>query len=435
MEFFFLSTGLLPLLIIYVLVRRASARSIVYIPDALLMATGSHAVGSLMLLWRNDTEATQFIAAAALFSFYAVALSTIGVLLLTRPCRLRLRIYSVYISRVVSYDIALALIVVLNLGVMAILFSNSGIAALIVSAFTGAVDTNLLDVRKAITASTQGYVFPGLIKLVRDVVSPIAITSFVLSRHNALGSKLLWLSVLCTLCSILIGGQRFPAVLLIVSLVIGLLVRQAIEGEKIKFVSAKNLKYGITVLILFYVMSQLLGRTGDVSGGFAATLWTFTALVERIFIIVPQEAEKTFQFWSAIGPTWGLSWLSDLIILLPGAADTSLSSQLHELGGGSAQGNAPLFFAIDAWLAFGWIGIPLTSLLFVLLFHVIDATLWSYRSPCNDAARIVFYLNVPLMYSPFLFLLYGGIIILPIVGWTLFASQLRIRGRRLRLAA
>lgn len=436
MELVLFWTSFVGISILYFLFRRVSGRPALYLPDALVLATGSHTIGALFLLAKNETVATQFIASAAFLSFTAVATFTLLILALTRPHKPHRN--STYFKSGTIYSAALVLVTLSNLGILAILMLNPAIGALIIASFTATDDTNLLAVRKAITASTEGYMSPGLIKLIRDIISPIVLVSFVLSRPKASRSILFWLATICTLASILVGGQRFPMLLILVALVLGFIGRRGIEGQKFKLGLGEILKYGGGILFLFYLMSALLGRTEERASALEAAWWSLNSLVVRIFSIVPHEAEKTFAFWSKVGPTWGQSWLSDLAILLPGAATSSLSSQLHEAGGGSAQGNAPLFFAIDSWLAFGWFGIPIACLLFLIMLHMIDTTLWTYRSPGNDSARIVLYLNVPLMYSPFLFLLYGGLIVLPIVAWTLVTRgelRLGVRPKRIRRTA
>ncbi len=401
----------------YIAVRRVSGRPAIYTPDAFVFATGSHTIGALIIRGTHETAAIQHISMAAFISFFSAILFTVIVVAVTRPNKPLL--ISSYFNRDQNYRLALMLVAFANLGIIAGLLLNPAISRLIIAAFFLTDETSLLVVRKAITASTEGYMSPGLIKLVRDVISPIVFVSFILSTPKAHRSTLLWFSVICALVGILIGGQRFPMLLVIVALAIGFNSRLMIDGRQSKFGLKKILLYSVGVLFVFYLMSSLLGRTEEGGTGPEAIWWSVASIFIRIFSTVPLEAEKTFEFWSTIGPTWGLSWLSDLAILLPGKASGSLSSELHQLGGGSAEGNAPLFFAIDAWFAFGWFGVPLASFLFVLLLNTLDTILWTYRSPRNDAARIVLYLNVPLMYSPFLFLLYGGLIVLVIVFWTL----------------
>src|SRR5690606_29337284 len=105
--------------------------------------------------------------------------------------------------------------------------------------------------------------------------------------------------------------------------------------------------------------------------------------------------------WSGIGPTWGQSWLDDLSLLVPGAGQSSFASQLHSVSGGSREGNAPLFFAADAWFASGWIGVPIISVLFVFLYAALDSLLYQRRTPYKDSARAFMFFNIPLIYSPY----------------------------------
>lgn len=402
--------------LLYVSVRRASGRRRIYLPDALVAATASHTIGAMIIFGQSGTAAATFIVWAALLSFACVSLTTIAVLAISKSTRPT--VSAEYFRSRTAYNRAIIGVALANLLIIAMIFSNPAIARLIIATFTATDDTTLLVVRKAITASTEGYMSPGLIKLVRDLISPIVIVAFILSRPRAARSFLLWIAVFLTMAAILIGGQRFPMLMLMAAIALGFIGRRAIEGQARGFKPLQVLKIATPILFLFFLMTSLLGRTNANASGLMKVEGTIVSLLDRAFVTVPREAGQTFHFWSEIGPTWGASWIADLAILLPGAQTTSLSNQLHEMLGGSAQGNSVLFFAADAWLAFGWVGVVIASILFVLLLHSIDRLLWGHRSPRNDAARVVMFLNIPMMYSPFLFVLYGGAVVLPIAIWS-----------------
>lgn len=406
---------------LFLFLRLAAGRRRAYLPDALVLSTGSHTVGAIFVFAQVHTGGSSFILGAAFLSFASAAIFSIAVMSLTKqtdppPSRH-------YFTSANTYTLALVGVILANLFIVAMIFRNPAIAALIIASFTAGEDTTLLAVRKAITASTEGYLFPGLIKLVRDLIGPIVIVSFVLSHKRASRSLLMWTAALSSIISMFVGGQRFPVVMFACALALAFYAKRAIEGRPIPIRPKQVLKILGVILSFFYIMSLLLGRTEPGSSSLGAALWSILALLERGFTTLPREAEVTFAFWSGIGPTWGLSWLADLEILLPGR-NSSFSNQLHALTGGSDEGNAVLFFALDAWMAFGWGGIVFASFLFVMIFHLIDTILWRMRSPRNDAARIVMFLNIPLMYSPFLFLLYGGIVVLLIVIWTVLTRGL-----------
>jgi len=413
---------------LYLWVRMSAGRKRIYLPDALVLSTGSHTVGAAMIFAQRDTVATSFILSAALLSFASTAFFTIMALAISRPTNPALP--ASFLRNSQSYRLALVGVVAANILIVGLIFSNPAIFSLIIASLTINDDSTLLSVRKAITASTEGYMPAGLIKVVRDIIGPIVIVSFILSHQKAGRSRLMWVALIASMTSIMIGGQRFPMLMLLTAVNLAFLGRQAIEGRRVRFGPRRFALLTAVGMFFFYIMSSLLGRNQDNVSGIEAVLWSVTSLIDRVFTTVPHEAEKTFGFWSQIGPTWGFSWMADLAILLPGKNE-SFSSVLHELGGGSAEGNAPLFFAADAWLAFGFGGIVFVSFLFVAVLHSIDSVLWNFRSPRNDAARIVLFLCVPLMYSPFLFMLYGGIVVLPICAWTVltrgFAVTHRIR--------
>lgn len=414
MELILLAFNFIILTPLYLIFRLASnVDRIFYLPDALVIATGSHFLGSMLIWYQSDSEAVRFITYVAFLTYLTVIAWSILVLVFARKPSADLSLF--FLSRR-GYPVSLFLVFLVNVATISALLLNPGLYDLIMSAFTFG-EASLLDVRKAIAASTEGYVFPGLIKLSRDIISPIVIVSFILSRPKANWSIMFWIALFSTMVAMLIGGQRFPFVLILIALYVGFLTRQKIKNSSAKINLPRLFFLSVVLLIGFYLISNLLGRTNDNGSALVALMWSVASLFSRIFTTVPNEAVKTYAYWSTIGPTWGLSWISDLSILIPGPIGETLSSRLHQLGGGSAQGNAPLFFGLDAWFAFGWFGLPAVTMVFVLMFHFIDETLWKYRSPSNDAARIILYLHVPLIYSPYLFLLNGGIVVLPMVAW------------------
>lgn len=387
-----------------------------YLSDAFVLGTASHALGSWILLAESETVASLFISSAALACF---AVTVLSVMLFKRKAgdeeRNSLKSYS---SNRIYFKSSLFLVIAINAFILYVILSNPGLSKLIFATITSADEGALLRVRKAITASTEGYMSPGLIKLGRDIISPILIGGFIVRFKYAKRSALLWVAVAITLLAMLVGGQRFPVLLLLITIFACSRARLAIDENVMHLSPRKFVAIGVACLIAFYFLSSSLGRVGNNDGGFNAILWSINSLVDRTLTTVPRESVKTYYFWSEIGPTQGVSWLRDIAVLIPGQ-DLAFSNSLHQLAGGSAQGNAPLFYALDAWLAFGWPGVLIAPIFFVVLLNSIDGSLRRYRSPLTDASHIVMFVNVPLMYSPSLFLLYGGIVIIPLCLWSM----------------
>ena len=405
----------------YALIRQLAGRRRIYLPDAIILSTASHYLGAMILYGELGSEGSSFILSAAALAYLGTVVTAIWVL--SWPSTAAVMPPTNYFHNKTPFKIAITLTALANIYIIYALLRNPAIFALFLASFS-ADSSSLLDVRKAITASTEGYLNPGLIKLVRDQIGPIAIAGFILCYDRAFRSPVLWISILATLAAMLIGGQRFPIVMLLIAISSAIATRRVIKGRAFKFRIGGALTTFTAVFTSFFIMSSLLGRSDTEANGLGNLVGSISSMMDRSFTTLPREAEHTYIFWSNIGPTWGNSWLADLSILLPGKNE-SFSNLLHELTGGSSQGNAVLFFALDSWLAFGWGGIIFSAVIAVTGLAIIDSVLWKKRSPRNDAARIVVFLNVPLMYSPYLFLLYGGIVVLPIVAWTLFTSAYR----------
>lgn len=403
---FFLCT--LTLGVLFLALRLAAGHRRIYLPDAFVIATATHVIGALILFIQTPNGETVFMLSAAFLSFFTAAAFTAFYMTVSPLPQWGLPLTRFKFRA--GYSIAMVGVVIVNGLIIALVLSNPAIFVLAIGALAATDQGALLDIRKAITASTEGYMSPGVIKILRDQISPIVIASYILAKPAATRSVLFWLTTLIVLLAMLIGGQRFPIVMLIIVLVCSLVGRRLIEGHRSALRPAHLLMLALSSLALFFSMSLLLGRTGESGSGVHAVFWTLASLLQRIFATPLLEAEKTFFYWHSLGPTLGASWWADLTMLLPGKSTSSFSSELHQLAGGSAEGNAPLFFAADAWLAFGWAGIVVTAFLFVGVLHYIDMVLWRFRSPSGDATRFLLFFNVPLMYSPFLFLLYGGLV-------------------------
>lgn len=398
----------------YVAARLHSRKRRIYLPDFFIFMLGTHFAGALWINIVNKSISSVFV--LEISSMALISATLVGSLVVStsrEPQRKpgnRLRYAK---PKFFTYGLIATLLV--NVSIVALLLSNPAIWNLLIATFV-VDDATLLEVRKAITASTEGYMSPGLIKVFRDILSPIAVSAAIIGSRAGLKSVLLWVTILSIITAVIIGGQRFPMMVLIVMIAVSQVVRKKIHDNELRIRSLRTfLLYGVAGLALFSFLTRILGRGSSEEGPLAAILAPVTGILERVLFIVPNEANRTFFFWHPSGPSYGLSWLSDLATLVPGVSVSTFSSQLHQAGGGSAQGNAPLFFAADSWLAFGHVGVAISAAVFFLLYHFIDRVLWVYLSPLSYATRFLMMLYIPMMYSPFLFLLNGGIFVLPLI--------------------
>ena len=164
--------------------------------------------------------------------------------------------------------------------------------------------------------------------------------------------------------------------------------------------------FGVLALI-YGGLTVLLGRTEEGGGVFGAVLQIATNLLDRIFVAPPHENTLTYGVWHTLGPTWGGSWQADIGGILPGGGE-SFSNLLHSATGGSLQGNSPLGLPADVWFAWGWAGCIVVPLLYAFGIGWLDMVLLTERSPIFFGTRCYLFVTLPICYSPFLFILYGG---------------------------
>lgn len=142
------------------------------------------------------------------------------------------------------------------------------------------------------------------------------------------------------------------------------------------------------------------------------------ALAHRAVIAVPRENTVSFYYWSRHKHAFGAGWMTDLAAIRPGT-QTQLANELFTLnwggGAGTVLGDSVLGLADDVYYNAGWFGVILVPALYALLFLLLDIALTASRSPLTSAAKIFIFFTIPLMYSPFLFVLHGGVVVVGIL--------------------
>lgn len=133
------------------------------------------------------------------------------------------------------------------------------------------------------------------------------------------------------------------------------------------------------------------------------------ALAHRAVIAVPRENTLSYAYWSAQPHAPGSGWLTDLGGIRPGT-QSQLSNELSDVNKGGSQGNSPLGLATDIFYNWGWLGVMIVPALYALGFLWLDIGLTASRSALTSAAKIFMFFSIPTMYSPFMFILYGGFV-------------------------
>jgi hypothetical protein len=136
------------------------------------------------------------------------------------------------------------------------------------------------------------------------------------------------------------------------------------------------------------------------------------ALVHRALIAVPRENTLSYRLWADKPHAAGSGWFTDLGGIRPGT-QSQLSNDLS--GETSNTGNSPLGLATDVFYNWGWLGVMIVPALFALAFLWLDIALVASRSVLTSAAKVFMFFSIPTMYSPFMFILYGGFVAIGIL--------------------
>ena len=153
------------------------------------------------------------------------------------------------------------------------------------------------------------------------------------------------------------------------------------------------------------------GAGALLSSGIPVPILAAVAIAHRAVVAVPRENTISYPFWSRQVHAFGSGWLIDLAGILPGT-QKQLSNELSAINSGTrnTMGNSPLGLATDIFYNWGWLGVMIVPPLYALGFLWLDIALTASRSALTSAAKIFMFFAIPLMYSPFMFVLYGGFV-------------------------
>jgi hypothetical protein len=400
---------------IYLQVRPGWRRSGPFLPDAYLLGLLIYAGGAT---WLIAFDPSTNLAVVAIMAWIALATGAAGA---TIYCLHSAQMYqSLFIGFVAECDTgpverastyaglgvsALACLLFLYL-----VFSTDAIAGLL-GIGSLASDFDLLQARVLLASGAEAWFAPGYFKQFRDILLPILLAATLLQQRANRKPAWFWLVLPIALAAILVSGQRLVLVVFLLTLAVaGHYARAARRWPSVPAAGIRMPIMPLSVVVACYgALTYLLGRIRDDVSGVAAAFSVIGNFLDRIFLAAPRENAMTFEFWSDAGPSAGLSWMRDMAGMLPGV-DVSLSNQLHMATGGSAAGNSPLGLPPDVWLAWGWTGLLVVPAVIAVLVGFLDLACAQRRSTILVALRIYLFLILPVCYSPFLFLLYGGVV-------------------------
>ena len=302
------------------------------------------------------------------------------------------------VKKILFFSITICLIFIY------VVITNQSVFLLLLDTFAS-VDSNYTAARKAITSGTDGYFAPGYVKQFRDILGPISIVTVLLLKTKGY-KKIVLFTMPILLLAMILSGQR--SIIVIFLLLYFLVILRSTSYNVSKF---KNIIFISFSILIFYYISKFIGRVSTESTSFVNIIGdTLFNFFERIVLTVPYENSVYFEFWWQ-NPTYGYSWFSEIERIMLGS-NSGFSNKLHALNLGSIQGNSVLGLPIDVYYAYGFTGVILFPFIYSILINKFDKVLRKSNYTIIYVCRIYLFITIPIMYSPYGFLLYGGGIVL-----------------------
>lgn len=339
-------------------------------------------------------------------------------------------------------------------------------------------EISLTPARVAMSSGEYGYFYPGYIKQIRDILFPILLISVIIFRFGRTINVILFVSFFFVAVSGFLSGQRLVFLQFFLCILAAVIVDFFSRGRGARFSLLLSGSMGVTSVAGMVFLTVMLGRldmalspdvaparntetrmsvpqsekTGQrnlANGKLADTgpseasvdapvsapadtetdlvqsptsdsyqlpkpIAVIVALVHRAIIAVPRENSISYEFWALDAPTYGEGWVTDLGGVKPGT-QKQLSNVLSEANRGGQAGNSPMALAVDIYHNWGWGGVAVFPALFALAFAATEKILTFGNSPIFIGNKIFLFFSIPLMYSPFLILLYGGAVTISII--------------------
>jgi len=280
---------------------------------------------------------------------------------------------------------------------------HSGYSARASLAMSAAGASGLSEFRKQVATGGVGPLGPGIIKQFRDVLLPVGIAAIYLRRP---GRVSYWLAIptVVGITAMLFSGQRIP---ILVFLLMGIAVywKSTTDSRSRILIAAAIAAIGVALII---AVTVALGRVAREQSAGRTIMSVLGAIGNRMIVEVPRENMEALPALRFVHTRGGQQLISDLEILLPGH-QKSLASSLHAELFGSAAGNSVLGLPADVYANWGLIGAVVAPCVYALLVALFDRRLASTGNSLIEATKLLVAISLPFMYSPYLFLLYGGL--------------------------
>ena len=367
--------------------------------DSFVFGTALYQVGANILLFKVGVDDYSLqIYYASTFCFY---LSVFGSRWFPAGTRLSLNTLHLAPNRKLYSQFFI-------IGYLGCIFLNAFIFTVILYKFSDIIffegEWALLDVRKQIAGGERGYMWPGVIKQIRDIITPAVMAYCILFLRGRTRLYFLFPLVTVSTLAIFVGGQRFPIVVLM--LVVSTSYLLVGQNKILNIFTITNTSIAILVLLVLLALNSALGR-GDFSTG--GLLSMVINIIDRVFLTVPWENYKVAEFFENANFEMFSIWKSELLSIIPGNRFT-LSNEMHSYMGGSAQGNSTLGGAMSGYYNAGYAGVAVYVLLMLGLLSLINAFVERTKSRLLYSLRIVLFFLIPMWYSFFQMFLNGMLV-------------------------
>lgn len=449
MDAVFLAAACLAAVIVYWVTRPGMRRSGIYLPDFVMIGLLAYVVGAASVYYAGGSRAAHTVTLMAEIALLSGSTGMVVAALFLKQRYPKDYVQhslihwrcGVYEQRLIYWGLIFSASVCALFSIEVLL--NKSVSALLAGVLaTNSDANNLLQARKAITSGIEGYFAPGFVKQFRDILVPILLSAVMLmaTRTSLSGGQMMIAlgTAGIAFIAMLLTGVRSNLFLFFIALFVArtqahrayaLVSRVATPKRKKR--SRGSVIFVIIALVVYGTLTVLLGRINEQGHNGYIAFNVIGDLFDRVIMTVPRENIRSYAFWYDIGPTFGGYWYSDLFGILPGVGPTGLSNLLHKYNGGSIEGNSSLGLAVDVWLNWGWVGLIIVPMLYGVFIAYFDCLLANTRSAVSFGIKVVLALALVKIYSPFGFILYGGMAsILLYIG----LNAIRARARPLRPA-